>query len=566
MTQTHLAPLIFDLTLILAVAGIATVICHYIRQPIVLGYLVAGLIVGPYTSPVFHITDVRNILVWAELGVIFLMFSLGLEFSFRKLAKVGFPAITTGLLEVIGMVGVGFAVGDLLGWGFYNSLFLGAAIAISSTTIIIKAFEELGVKRRQFAQIVFGILIVEDLLAILLLVLLSTIVAGQHFFSGEMLWATFRLLIVVGGWFIGGYFIVPHWMNRLGERISIETLTVVSIALCLCLAVLAASMNYSVALGAFIMGSILSEAKQSHQIERVIEPIRNIFGAVFFVSVGMLINPTILWQDWKLILLLSAIVIVAKLILSMFGAFLTGCTGKNSIQVGFSMAQIGEFSFITLSLGATLGVINPHLYPALVAVAAVTTFATPYLIKYSEPTYFLLQRHLPRHLIGMLKYYTAFVGKLMGYSAGRKKYQAAVVRMLVNAIVVAVIFTLMDNYATPLISKIFSSVKIIALINCLVSITFCAPFLWGMIFSFRFYQEKSFMLIVVPAAFALLELVVLSLVYFENSATIVFLVIMISVVFGLFNRSLENSYSWLEQHWLKNFGSISSDDQKNKKS
>lgn len=524
MTQTHLAPLIFDLTLILVVAGIATVICHYIRQPIVLGYLVAGLIVGPYTSPIVQITDVDNILIWAELGVIFLMFSLGLEFSFRKLVKVGFPATITGLLEVMGMIGIGFALGDFLGWNFYDSLFLGAAIAISSTTIIIKAFEEFGVKRRQFAQIVFGILIVEDLLAILLLVLLSTIVAGQNFFSKEMLWATFRLLIVIGGWFVGGYFLVPYWMNRLGEKISIETLTIISIALCLCLAVLSASMNYSVALGAFIMGSILSEAKQSRQIERVIEPIRNIFGAIFFVTVGMLINPTILWQDWKLVLLLSLVVIVAKLILSTFGAFLTGCSGKNSIQVGFSMAQIGEFSFITLSLGAALGVINSRLYPVLVAVAAVTTFATPYLIKYSEPTYFLLHKYLPKHLLGMLKYYTAFVNRLMGYSAGRKKYQVAVVRMFINAIVVAVIFTLMDNYGALFIDKVFSNVKIIALINCLLSMIFCAPFLWGMIFSFRFYQKKSFMLIVVPAAFTLFELVVLSLVYFENSITIVFFV------------------------------------------
>ena len=320
----ELSPIIRDLAVILGVAGIVTLVFQKIRQPVVLGYLVAGMIIGPYTPPHTLVTDIPNIKVIAELGVIFLMFSLGLEFSFHKLTRVGFSAGFTGIIEVILMTILGFATGILIGWSYYDSLFLGAALAISSTTIIIKAIEELDLIKKKFAEIVFGILVVEDLLAILILVALSTVVITKSIFSLAMLWATTQLIIVVMGWFLIGYFIVPYSFRKIIYYAGPETLTIVSIALCLILVVFAAHFHYSSALGAFIMGSILAETPQISEIKKLILPIRDIFAAVFFVSVGMLINPEMIIMHWKIVLLISTITILGKILTSGIGAFVTG--------------------------------------------------------------------------------------------------------------------------------------------------------------------------------------------------------------------------------------------------
>jgi CPA2 family monovalent cation:H+ antiporter-2 len=382
-TAHQLAPLIRDLAIILGIAGLVTLLFKKIKQPVVLGYLIAGVIIGPYTPPGLLVTDIPNIKILSELGMIFLLFSIGLEFSFKKIKYVGLSASITGIGEVVFMMLAGFLTGKLIGWSFYDSVFLGAALSISSTTIIIKALDELNLKSKHFTTMVFGILIVEDLLAILLLVALSTIVATSNILSMTLVWATLKLIVIIGSWFLVGYFLVPLFFRKVMQQASAETLTIVTVALCLLFVCIAAYFNYSTALGAFIAGSVLAETQLLERIKQLIQPICDIFAAVFFVSIGMLINPGIIWQHLSVILVICAVTILGKLISIGIGAKLTGQSVHDSLRIGFSMAQIGEFSFIIAGLGLLLHVTSESLYSIIVAVAVITTFTTPYLIKLS---------------------------------------------------------------------------------------------------------------------------------------------------------------------------------------
>jgi len=390
-----LPPLIHDLAVMLVVAGIVTLLFQRIRQPIVLGYLIAGIIVGPYTPPHAFVTDIPNIKILSELGVIFLMFSLGLDFSFKKLSHVGFSATITGFFEVVLMTLLGFAVGQLIGWSFYDSLFLGAAIAISSTTIIIKAIEELGLMRKRFAELIFGVLIVEDLLAVILIAGLSTVVLTQNVLSLEMLQATGKLILVVTSWFIFGGYLIPKLLRKIMRYANEETITIVSIGLCLFLVSVAAHFQYSPALGAFIMGSILAETPLIDRIHNLIKPIRDIFAAVFFISIGMLMDPMVIIQNWPIVLLISVVTIVGKLVTTSCGTLISGQSLKTSLRIGFGMAQVGEFSFIIIGLGMSLNVVSNSLYPIIVAIAVITAFTTPYLIRFS----LYITQHLKKPLL-----------------------------------------------------------------------------------------------------------------------------------------------------------------------
>ncbi|EKD45663.1 MAG: Na+/H+ antiporter, partial [uncultured bacterium] len=357
--MNELAPLIKDLAIMLSIASIVVLLFQKIRQPVILGYIIAGVIIGPYTPPYSLVNDVIQIQTLSELGVIFLMFALGLDFSFHKLRRIGFSATVTGLIKVIMVVGLGFAVAWFVKWTFYDSLFLGVALAISSTMIIVKALEELRLKGKRFTDIVFGILIFEDLLAILMLTMLSTVVITKSFFSVNMVFATIKLILVIGSWFLSGYFIVPILFHKIIKYVSQETLTIVSIALCLSMAVIAAYFNYSSALGAFIIGSILSETPVAHRIKQLTNPLRDVFVAVFFISIGMLIDLNVILEQWPIILAISMLAIVGKVLATTMGAFLTGQGINTSVRIGFSMAPIGEFSFIIVGLGLRLDVVSP---------------------------------------------------------------------------------------------------------------------------------------------------------------------------------------------------------------
>ncbi len=403
----HLPHLIADLGLILAAAGVTTLIFKKIRQPLVLGYIIAGLLVGPHISLIPTVGSSEDITIWAEIGVIFLLFSLGLEFSFKKLIRVGGSASITAVVEVIGMLGIGYVAGQILGWSTMDSIFLGGILSVSSTTIIIRAFDELGIKTQKFASLVFGVLVIEDLVAIVLLVLLSTLGVSQQFAGEEMLVSVLKLCFFLVLWFLAGIFLLPTFLKYTRGLMNDETLLVVSLGLCLLMVIVATEAGFSPALGAFIMGSILAETTQAERIEHLIKSVKDLFGAVFFVSVGMLIDPEVLWRYGGAVVAISLVTVVGKLVSTSAGALLSGQPLKQSIQAGMSLAQIGEFSFIIATLGLTLNVTSDFLYPIAVAVSALTTFTTPYLIRLSEPLYTHLEKRLPaRWAAGLNRYHS----------------------------------------------------------------------------------------------------------------------------------------------------------------
>lgn len=405
--MSHLPTIITDLSMILLVAGITTILFKKINQPLVLGYIVAGFITGPNFNFFPTIADSTNINAWSEIGVIFLLFALGLEFSFYKLKSVGGTAGIATAVEIGGMLLVGYAAGSLLGWNHMDSLFLGGMLAMSSTTIIIKAFDDLKMRAQRFTEVVFGILIVEDIAGIIMMVLLATLaVATTNVSSIELLLSIGRLVFFLVLWFVLGMYLVPSFFKWAQRLMNDETLVIVAIGLCLGMVVLATHLGFSSALGAFIMGSLIAEAPNAEKIEHLIAPIKDLFGAVFFVSVGMLVNPALLLEQALPIFVLVVATIIGKLIFSTLGVLASGKSLSTSIHCGFSLAQIGEFSFIIASLGMSLGVISSFLYPIIVAVSVITTFTTPFCITAAEPAYNKLVSILPDRVVSWLNRYT----------------------------------------------------------------------------------------------------------------------------------------------------------------
>ena len=403
--MAHLPQIIVDLAMILLVAGVTTILFKKLNQPLVLGYIIAGFITGPHFSFFPTVSDSANIQVWSEIGVIFLLFALGLEFSFYKLKSVGNTAFIATAVEIGGMLGFGYVCGTLLGWSHMDSIFLGGMLAMSSTTIIIKAFEDLKLKGQRFTEMVFGVLIVEDIAGIIMMVMLSTL-AAAGISTMELAMGVGRLAFFLTLWFVMGMYLVPTFFKKAKDLMNDETLIVASIGLCLGMVVLATHMGFSAALGAFIMGSLIAEAPNAEHIEHLVKPVKDLFGAVFFVSVGMLVDPSLLLQYWLPILVLVLVTIIGKLIFSTGGVLAAGQNLNISMHCGFSLAQIGEFSFIIASLGMSLGVISDFLYPIIVAVSVVTTFTTPFFIMAADPAYKAVTKILPNKLLKWLDRYT----------------------------------------------------------------------------------------------------------------------------------------------------------------
>jgi CPA2 family monovalent cation:H+ antiporter-2 len=561
----HLAPLIKDLAVILAVAGLMSLIFQQIRQPVVLGYILAGMIVGPHAMPIQSVTDLPSIQTWAELGVIFLMFSLGLEFSFRKLAKVGTSAAITAGTEVLCLLPLGYGVGKLFGWSSMDSVFLGAMLAISSTTIIIKALNELNLKSHRFAELIFGVLIVEDLIAILLLVGLNTVATSDTISGFALLKAAAKLVFVVGSWFIVGYFAVPRFIQYVGRVGNNEMLTLLSLGLCLGLVVLASSFQYSTALGAFIMGSILAETPLIHRIEGRMESLRDLFGAIFFVSIGMLIDPQVLWEHRWTILALSAITIVGKIFSSGLGSLASGQTFRNSIRVGFGLAQIGEFSFIIASLGLSLKATSSFIYPVAVAVSLVTTFTTPYLIRFSGPISEWAEARLPEKIKDLLNRYATWSEDRRTAAGKRKTLYKLLTRWAINGLTIWVVFVLCAELIRPNMSiHVFGTETEIvgSMLTWLVAVAFSSPFIWGMISTFprnleKYENREEYYLTRLRFfSFRLLTLLWIATLSSEflPARYIVGVTTLILVVFlGLFYGRLEQSYRWFENRFLSTF-------------
>lgn len=468
--------LVSDLAFILLLGAVVTVLFKWIKQPVVLGYIVAGFLASPHFEYLPSVTTESNIEFWAQLGIVVLLFSLGLEFSFKKLLNVGGSAIVTALIIVIGMMATGFAVGHLLHFSHINSLFLGGMLSMSSTTIIIKAFTDLNLRQKKFASLVFAVLIVEDLFAVLMMVILSSIAINNSVEGTEMLFSVGKLGFFLMIWFLVGTYLLPTLLNAIRKYLNNETLLIVSIGLCFGMAVFSVYCGFSLALGAFVMGSIIAGISYAERIESVVTPVKDLFGAVFFISVGMMVDLNIIVEYLSPILLLSAVVVVGMIIFGTFGMLITGQPLRIAMESGFSLTQIGEFAFIIASLGMSLGVLDSNIYPIVVAVSVITTFTTPYFIKMADPAYEFVEKHLPNKLHFLIERYS---NKATTESETRALWasvlQRYIWRILLYSSVLIAIVLISTRYFMPWILEATPSWG--RLICSVVTLTAMAPFL-----------------------------------------------------------------------------------------
>lgn len=486
---SHLAPLISDLALILILAAVTTLLFKWLKQPVVLGYIVAGILAGNHFGLVPNISDPANIQLWAEIGIIFLLFGLGLEFSFKKLVNVGGSSLIGALVIVVAMMACGFSAGQLLGWNTTDSVFLGGMLSMSSTTIIIKAFNDLGLQKRKFTGLVFGVLIVEDLFAVLLMVLLSSIYVGQNIDTVSMGESIFKLIFFMILWFGVGIYLIPTAIAHAKRYLNGETLLIVSLGLCLGMVVMANYAGLSSALGAFIMGSILAETIEAKAIDRVTHPIRDLFGAVFFVSVGMLVDPAILVEYWFPIVIITLIVIVGQICFSTLGMLVSGQSLRHSIQAGFSLAQIGEFAFIIATLGLTLGVTSHFLYPIAVAVSVITTFLTPFLIRLSDPALAAIERHMPPKLKIIIERYSISNSTANSHSDWRILLGGYAKIIIISSILLGGVVLLSTGYLTPFILTHIEG-WMGQILATVIVLLIMAPLIWML--AFKSVQSKVF--------------------------------------------------------------------------
>lgn len=483
--------LIGDLAFILILGAFTTILFKWLKQPVVLGYIVAGFLASPHFTYLPSVTTETNIDFWAQLGIVVLLFSLGLEFSFKKLLSAGGSAVVTALFIVCGMMTAGFAVGHILGFSNINSLFLGGMLSMSSTTIIIKAFTDLNLRHRKFASLVFAVLIVEDLFAVLMMVILSSIAINNSVEGGEMLYSISKLSFFLVIWFVVGVFVLPSLLNSQRRFLNSETLLIVSMGLCLGMAVFSVACGFSLALGAFVMGSILAGTSFAERIEKITMPVKDLFGSVFFISVGMMVNPEVIAEYWLPILILSAVVIVGMIFFGSFGMLLTGQSLRVAIESGFSLTQIGEFAFIIASLGMSLGVLDTQIYPIVVAVSVVTTFTTPYFIRMADPAYDWVEAHLPKRLHFLIDRYSSSataeqsVTKQLWHSL-LKRY---LWRVMLYSIVLIAICVLTTNYILPLLTGIFPSWG--RMLTLVISLIAMSPFLMALTYPASKQTERS---------------------------------------------------------------------------
>lgn len=561
--------LVSDLALILISAGVMTIIFKLLKQPLVLGYIVAGFLVGPHFNLFPTVVEQTSVSQWSEIGIIFLLFALGLEFSFKKLFKVGGTAIIAAIAEIVIMFCIGFVSGYLLRWTTMESIFLGGMLAMSSTTIIIKAFDDLNLKSEKFADITMVILIIQDIMAILMMVLLSTAAVSQSVNGMDMVMCILKLAFFMVLWFVVGISIIPTFFRKLKNYINHETLLIFSIGLCFGMVVFANAVGFSSALGAFVMGSILSETVEAEHIERLLKSVKDLFGAIFFVSVGMMVDPQILAEYWGTILILTIIVLVVKALVSSFSVLIAGENLETSVRVGFSLAQIGEFAFIIAALGVSLNVMNPVIYPIIVAVAVISTFTTPYCIRMANPFLRFLDKKLSKKTKDVLDAY-----QLMGNgNKFERGWQKVITTSLARTIIFGVcsfsIVLVSFKFLYPFTIKQFSgsvSIPIINLIDCLITLIVLSPFLLGLIrhggrtqavYSKLWRENRSNRIAIV--AWTLLRIfgasmfviVVLSK-SFKFTNWVLAIIAIALVLFLFFSRSVLHRYVRLEENFMHN--------------
>ena len=448
--MSELSPLIIDLALILMCAGLTTLIFKRLKQPLVLGYIVAVFIASPHMPYTPSVQDTNDIKLWADIGVIFLLFALGLEFSFKKLMKVGGTAIIAACSVILVMIVLGVLVGMSFGWDRMDCIYLGGMLAMSSTTIIYKAFDDMGLRQQRFAGLVLSVLILEDILAIVLMVMLSTLAVSQNFEGMEMVQSVVKLVFFLVLWFVVGIYIIPTFLKRVRKWMSAETLLVVAVGMCFLMVVLAAEAGFSAAFGAFMMGSILAETVEAESIEKLVAPVKDLFGAIFFVSVGMMVDPAMIVEYKIPIIVITLTILLGQSILGSGSFVLAGQPLKVAMQCGFSLTQIGEFAFIIASLGVSLNVTSDFLYPIVVAVSVITTFTTPYMIRLSVPAYNWASKRIPSKWMGLLEHYSIHSHTTVNQENNWRKFLKAVFRMmLVYCIVTVATIAICTQFITP---------------------------------------------------------------------------------------------------------------------
>lgn len=476
--------LVKDLALILMVAGIVTIIFKKLKQPLVLGYIVAGFLVSPHMPYTMSVIDETDIKTWADIGVIFTLFSLGLDFSFKKIVKMGASPIIATVVIVFSMMMLGISIGHGFGWSKMDCIFLGGMLAMSSTTIIYKAFDDMGLRQQKFAGMVMSVLILEDILAIVMMVMLSAIAGGNNPDGEQMIGSVIKIAFFLVLWFIVGIFAIPLFLRSVRKLINNETLLIVALGLCCGMAVLSTKVGFSSAFGAFVMGSILAETIEAEKIIKLVEPVKNLFGAIFFVSVGMLVDPKILIEYAIPILALVGTILIGQAIFGTFGFMLGGESLKSAMRCGFSMAQIGEFSFIIASLGLSLGVISNYLYPVVVAVSVITTFLTPYMIRLATPTYQIMEKHLPKRLINILNHFAMSHPSTTQQSKWKSLLRQMLINTVAYSILTAAVIALMFTFVLPFTRSLFPGWKLHWYANAItgiLTIVLIAPFLRAII-------------------------------------------------------------------------------------
>ena len=561
--------LVRDLAVILISAGAFTIISKALKQPLILGYILAGFLVGPHISWFPGISSEETVHQWSEIGIIFLMFGLGLEFSFKKLLKVGSSALVTAGSKFLGVFVIGFVAGQAMGWTAMESIFLGGLLSMSSTMVVLKSYDDMGLKGRPWAGMVFGTLVVEDLIAILLMVLLSTMAVSNQFAGGEMLFNLAKLAFFLILWFLVGIYVIPSVLKRARRFLNDEILLIVSIGLCFGMVALAETVGFSSALGAFVMGSILAETIESEHIDRLVAPIKDLFGAIFFVSVGMMVAPAVIAEHWLTILIITLIVMLSHILFAGAGILMTGGGLRNAVHTGFSLAQLGEFGFIIAGVGVTLGVMRDFIYPVIIAVSVITTFTTPYMIKLAGPSYNLLLKRLPERWIARLD---APEQKSRSTEAEQSEWKkllrAYFLRIVLYGVVIVAIMIGSKEFLEPTAARLFPSWTPFRLNLAVVIVTLLvmAPFIYGMAISSGSINRSASKLLaeknankwplaglVLTRTFLAVSMV-LSVIasHFELAGWAFVLMLLGGIIFILAARRTMHRYSALEQRFLSN--------------
>ena len=478
--MSEIAPLISDLAVILIAAGIITLIFKCLKQPVVLGYIVAGILAGPAVPYIPTVSDPTNIKIWADIGVIFLLFAMGLEFSFKKLMTVGGTAVIASITIVSGMMFLGYTAGNALGFSHLSSIFLGGMLSMSSTAIVFKAFDDMGLRGQKFTGVVLGVLVVEELVEEELMVLLSTLAVSKQVEGMEMLESILKLGAFLIFWSLLGIYLIPSFLKKIKPFLNDETLLIIALGFCLGMVMIAAKAGFSSALGAFVMGSLLAETIEAEKIEKLVKPVKDLFAAIFFVSVGMMIQPDLLIEYLVPICILTILVIIGQIFFGSLGVLLSGQPLKIALQSGFSLTQIGEFAFIIASLGVSLKVTDDYLYPVIVAVSVVTTFLTPYMIRMATPVYQLIDNYLPSSIKLMLNRYSSGSNTVKHKSTWNKLLKSMLLDVILYTVLTIFSIIIFFTYVNPIIRENILGFKG-ALLSLSIILAIILPFLWAII-------------------------------------------------------------------------------------